>query len=106
MPSNAPQPSEADWTADRVGNNFGEEGESTLYPVEGDENRQMVQVWHDFVEWHDDQSGPPVVGFWASNGDEEYRFDFTPDQALDLAAMLIVHAEIGRQVALERALDE
>lgn len=91
-----------EWAADRA-DGTGEEGERTLYPVEGDECRQMVQVWND-IEW--DADSPPVVGFFATDGSAEYRRDFTPDQALDLAAMLIVHAENARATAVERALDE
>lgn len=91
------------WANERAGMG-GEEHEHTLFFDEKDVDRLgLMQVWDDVGD--DDL---PLVGFFARwhADNNEFRYDLTPDQALDLAAMLIAHAQDARDSALERALDE
>lgn len=63
-----------------------------------------IQVWDDAA----DTDGVPLVGFFGKvyADSHEFRWDLFPDQALDLAAMLVVHAMHSREAALERALED
>ena len=79
----------------------GEEGERTLW-VDVDDS-VGIQVWDDVTE----QDDHPIIGVWARDlGHSEVQFYLPPDEALVLAANLIVHAENARQKAIARALWE
>lgn len=93
-----------EWASDRAGMG-GEEGEHTLYFDPDDVDRiGLMQVWHDTA----DDDGRPLIGFFASlyTDHHEFRFDLSPDQALDLAAMLIDQVDSARCAALARLADE
>jgi hypothetical protein len=93
----------SDW-ADETAGGSGEEGEHTLdFDPDDPDKLGCIQVWHDTA----DDDDRPLVGFFGSvySDSHEFRWDLSPDQALELAAMLIVHAESARAAALERALD-
>lgn len=92
-----------EWADERAGM-CGEEREHTLNldPDDDPEKVGLMQVWDDHAD-----DGTPFVGTFGSYYAEkhEWRGDLLPDQALDLAAMLIVHAHQAREAAIERAMD-
>lgn len=93
-----------EWANERAGMG-GEENEHTVYFDDDDVDALgLIQVWDDYG----DDARLPLVGFFGRvhSDNHEFRWDLSPDHALDLAAMLIAHAQSAREAALERALDD